>query len=53
MKMMSKGQVTLPPGLRKKHGLRPRGEVDSVDKPDGVFEVHAGKLWLAGLRKAG
>jgi len=43
MKMTSKGQVTIPPAMRRKHGLLPRGEVTLVDRPDGVLVVKAGK----------
>lgn len=44
MKVTSKGQVTIPPALRKKHGLRPECEVELVDQPEGVLVVKAGKL---------
>jgi len=44
MKVTSKGQVTIPPALRKRHGLLPRHEVEFVDQPDGVLIVKAGKL---------
>jgi bifunctional DNA-binding transcriptional regulator/antitoxin component of YhaV-PrlF toxin-antitoxin module len=44
MKVTDKGQVTIPPDLRKRHGLLPRREVEFVDQPDGVLVVKAGKL---------
>ena len=44
MKVTRKGQVTIPPALRKKHGLRPQCEVELVDQPEGVLVVKAGKL---------
>jgi antitoxin PrlF len=44
MKMTDKGQVTIPPAMRRKHGLLPRGEVKFVDQPNGVLVVKAGKL---------
>ena len=44
MKITSKGQVTIPPAMRRKHGLLPQHEVMFVDQPDGVLIVKAGKL---------
>ena len=44
MKVTSKGQVTIPPELRKRHGLLPRHEIEFVDRPDGVLVVKAGRL---------
>lgn len=44
MKVTNKGQVTIPPELRKRHGLLPRHEVEFVDRPDGVLVVKAGRL---------
>jgi len=44
MKVTGKGQVTIPPELRKRHGLLPRREVEFVDQPDGVLVMKAGKL---------
>lgn len=44
MKITNKGQVTIPPGLRRKHGLLPQREVELVDQPDGVLVVRTGKL---------
>lgn len=44
MKISSKGQVTIPPEMRKRHGLMPRHEVECVDQPNGVLVVKAGKL---------
>ncbi len=43
MKITDKGQVTIPPAMRRKHGLLPRREVKFVDQPDGVLVVKAGK----------
>ncbi len=43
MTITSKGQVTLPPALRRKHGLRPQCPVEFVDRPDGILVVKAGK----------
>lgn len=44
VKITSKGQVTIPPAMRRKHGLLPQREVELVDQPDGVLVVKAGKL---------
>jgi len=44
MRITSKGQVTIPPALRKRHGLLPRHEVEFVDQPDSVLVVRAGRL---------
>ena len=44
MKVTSKGQVTIPPELRKRHGLLPRRDVEFVDQPNGVLVVKAGKF---------
>lgn len=44
MKVTDKGQVTILPALRKRHGLLPRHEVGFVDQPDGVLVVKAGKI---------
>ncbi len=43
MKMTRKGQVTIPPVLRKKHGLQPACDVDLIDQPNGVLIVKAGR----------
>lgn len=43
MKITTKGQVTIPPALRKKHGLLPQCSIDLIDQPDGVLVVRAGK----------
>ncbi|MSU57857.1 MAG: AbrB/MazE/SpoVT family DNA-binding domain-containing protein [Pedosphaera sp.] len=58
MKVTNKGQVTIPPALRKRHGLLPRREVEFVDQPDGVLVVKAarltrGKRVLAALLRGG
>ena len=44
MKITSKGQVTIPLTMRRKHGLLPRREVKFVDQPNGVLVAKAGKL---------
>ena len=44
MKVTDKGQVTIPPALRRKHGLLPKHEVRFVDQPDGILIVKARKL---------
>ncbi len=44
MKMANRGQVTIPPALRRKHGLLPRQEVGLVDQPGGILVVKAGRL---------
>ena len=44
MKITGKGQVTLPPVMRRKHGLVAQAEVEFVDRPDGVLVVKAGKV---------
>ena len=44
MKVTNRGQVTIPPVLRKRHGLLPRHEVEFVDQPNGVLVIKAGKL---------
>jgi len=44
MKITSKGQVTIPPAMRRKHGLLPRREVDFEDRPDGVLVTKSAKL---------
>jgi antitoxin PrlF len=44
MKMTNKGQVTIPPAMRRKHGLLPQREVEFVDQPGGVLVVKAGRI---------
>jgi len=44
MKITRKGQITIPPKMRPKHGLLPQREVEFVDQPNGVLAVKAGKL---------
>ena len=44
MKVTDKGQVTIPPAMRKRHGLLPQREVELIDQPDGVLVVKAAKL---------
>jgi bifunctional DNA-binding transcriptional regulator/antitoxin component of YhaV-PrlF toxin-antitoxin module len=58
MKVSDKGQVTIPPAMRKRHGLLPRREVEFVDQPNGVLVVKArkitpGKRALATLLRGG
>ena len=43
MKVTSKGQVTIPPTMRKKHGLLPQCLVEFIDQPDGVLVVKVAK----------
>ena len=42
MRITSKGQVTLPSAMRRKHGLRSQCPVEFVDRPDGILVVKAG-----------
>ena len=44
MKVTDKGLVTIPPAMRKRHGLLPQREVELIDQPDGVLVVKAAKL---------
>jgi len=44
MKVTGKGQITIPPAMRKKHGLLPQAEVELVDRPEGVLIMKAAKL---------
>ncbi len=44
MKVTNKGQVTIPPAMRKKHGLGLQCEVEFIDQPNGVLVVRVGKL---------
>jgi bifunctional DNA-binding transcriptional regulator/antitoxin component of YhaV-PrlF toxin-antitoxin module len=39
MTVTNKGQVTLPPAMRKKHGLLPKSQVKFIDRPEGVLVV--------------
>lgn len=41
MKITGKGQVTIPPHLGKKHGLKPGADVQFLDQPNGVLIVKA------------
>ena len=43
MKITTKGQVTIPLAIRKKHGLLPQCQVEFIDQADGVLVVRAGK----------
>jgi AbrB family looped-hinge helix DNA binding protein len=58
VKITEKGQVTIPVGLRKKHGLQGRAEVQIIDHPAGILVVKAakqvaGKLVLKALLGGG
>lgn len=58
VKMTRTGQVTIPPAMRRKHGLLAQAEVELVDQPDGVLVVRAattsrGKRVLATLLRGG
>lgn len=44
MKISRDGQLTIPPALRKKHGLSLRCDVELVDQPDGILIVKSRKL---------
>jgi bifunctional DNA-binding transcriptional regulator/antitoxin component of YhaV-PrlF toxin-antitoxin module len=44
MRVTGKGQITIPPAMRKKHGLLPRAEVELVDRPEGILVMKAAKL---------
>jgi bifunctional DNA-binding transcriptional regulator/antitoxin component of YhaV-PrlF toxin-antitoxin module len=43
MKVTGKGQVTIPPEMRRRHGLLPHREVEIVDQPDGMLIIKASK----------
>ena len=56
MKVSAKGRVTIPPRLRKKHGLSAHVEIAFVDQPNGVLVTRAaeptrGKEVLATLMR--
>lgn len=58
VKITRTGQVTIPPAMRRKHGLLACAEVKLVDQPDGVLVVKAatnprGKRVLATLLRGG
>ncbi len=58
VKITRTGQVTIPPAMRRKHGLLAQAEVELVDQPDGVLVVRAattsrGKRVLATLLRGG
>jgi AbrB family looped-hinge helix DNA binding protein len=58
MKITTKGQVTIPLAIRKKHGLLPQCPVEFIDQADGVLVVRAGrrargKRALAALLRGG
>jgi antitoxin PrlF len=44
VKVTSKGQITIPRAMRKKHGLIAKCEVEFVDQPEGVLVVKASKV---------
>jgi bifunctional DNA-binding transcriptional regulator/antitoxin component of YhaV-PrlF toxin-antitoxin module len=41
MRLTGKGQITIPPDMRRKHGLVPRAEVELLDRPEGILVVRA------------
>lgn len=43
MRISDEGQVTIPPAMRRKHGLVPRAKVEFIDRPDGVLVARASK----------
>ena len=43
MRITTKGQVTIPLAIRKKHGLLAQCPVEFIDHTDGVLVVRAGK----------
>lgn len=58
MKISGKGQVTIPPGMRRRHGLLPHKEVELVEQANGVLVVKSpkanhGKRVLATLLRGG
>lgn len=53
MKTKTKGRVTIPLAIRKKHGLLPQCPVEFIDQADGVLVVRAGKSALAPLLRGG
>jgi bifunctional DNA-binding transcriptional regulator/antitoxin component of YhaV-PrlF toxin-antitoxin module len=58
VKITRTGQVTIPPAMRRKHGLLAQTEVELVDQPDGVLVVKAattarGKRVLATMLRGG
>ena len=58
MRITGKGQVTIPPAMRKRHGLLPRAEITLVEQPDGVLVIKAsrpshGRRALAALLRGG
>lgn len=58
VKITRTGQVTIPPAMRRKHGLLAEAEVELVDQPDGVLVVKAattsrGKRVLTVLLRGG
>ena len=44
MRITRKGQVTIPPAMRRKHGLIPSAQIRLVDRPEGVLVVKAPKV---------
>jgi len=43
VKVTSKGQVTIPLAMRRKHGLAARCPVELIDRPEGVLIMKAGR----------
>jgi bifunctional DNA-binding transcriptional regulator/antitoxin component of YhaV-PrlF toxin-antitoxin module len=44
VRITGKGQITIPPEMRKRHGLVARAEIVLVDQPDGVLITKVSKL---------
>jgi bifunctional DNA-binding transcriptional regulator/antitoxin component of YhaV-PrlF toxin-antitoxin module len=44
MKITGKGQLTIPPRLGKKHGLKPGADVILIDQPNGLLIVNTAGL---------
>jgi bifunctional DNA-binding transcriptional regulator/antitoxin component of YhaV-PrlF toxin-antitoxin module len=58
VKITRTGQVTIPPAMRRKHGMGAQVEVQLVDQPDGVLVIKAvtnqrGKRTMATLLRGG
>jgi bifunctional DNA-binding transcriptional regulator/antitoxin component of YhaV-PrlF toxin-antitoxin module len=58
VKITRTGQVTIPPAMRRKHGLRAQVEVELVDQPNGVLVIKAattahGRRALATMLRGG
>lgn len=44
MKISRDGHLTIPPAMRKKHGLSAQCDVELVDQPEGILIVKSRKL---------